>query len=149
MKKLVALALTLILLVSLAPAALAQGANPSGPKAAPAFAAAPMAFPITNALYSNNLAIISSGYVKITLYTQTDMVADLIENTGMLQRWNGSAWVTYNNTSDSEEITINLQTTYYRFVATGYYYRMHSVHYSERGEAYDTNTLNSASQYVS
>lgn len=149
MKKLVALALTLILLVSLAPAALAQGAQPSGPKAAPAFAAAPMAFPIRNAIYRNNLTIVASGYVKITIYTQTDMVADLIRNSSDLQRWNGSAWVTYNSLTDSEEITINLETTYYRFVATGNYYRIHSFHYSERGSEYASNALNSPSQYVS
>jgi hypothetical protein len=100
-------------------------------------------------VWRNSIEEISSGYLKCYCYTMTDLNADRVENDYVLHQWNGSSWVTYSTSANWMLGTDLFITNIYRFVAHGYYYRIVTTHCGWWNTYYDERTLTSSYIYVS
>lgn len=98
--------------------------------------------------WRNSITELSPGYVKCYCLTITDFLADKVENDYVLQRWNGSSWVSYSTSQNWDLFTDFLGTNIYRYVAQGYYYRVMTTHRGWLGLGYDQEVLYSSYIYV-
>jgi hypothetical protein len=99
--------------------------------------------------WRNSIQEIASGYLRMYGYTKTNIVADKIENDYYLQQWNGSAWVTYSTSYNYVYDEISFTLNIYRYVSSGYYYRVKTIHRGWLDTSYDSETLYSSYIYVS
>lgn len=159
MKKVVALFCACTLLLTMTTAALATGAPPPPTEGNPApnniastqyqVGIMPMGMEtlmLTSA--ANDLRLNSRGQVKMLTNTNTNLISDLIKNTLMLQRWNGSTWVNYVQVTISAETNFTLNTSSVRNVELGYYYRLQSTHAAYYGAQYKQLILTSDYLYI-
>lgn len=110
---------------------------------------APMDVSIHIYIWRNSIEEISSGYLKLYGYTETDLIADKVETDYYLQRWDGSTWVNISSSLNYEYDSDSLSLNIYRYVSHGYYYRVKTVHRGWYGTTYDERTLYSSYIYVS
>ncbi|MFM1655734.1 hypothetical protein ACI7RC_27085 [Brevibacillus sp. B_LB10_24] len=90
------------------------------------------------------------GGGKITIGGQTH-ATKYVDNIGIkitLQKWNGSTWEDYNVGKDlTQSNELDIYTSRQITVPTGYYYRVHSVHWvvhngiREQGERFTSSSL--------
>ncbi len=158
MKKLIALFTAVTFLLAMTTTALAKDRPPAPTEGTPApenatltekrslmQAAASDGFEIDYC--ANAITIRSSTCIRLTSITSTFYVCDKITNKYILQRWNGSEWVNYTSTvSISGYEMYEFITTTDKYVPSGYYYRVKTIHQAYRGIDYDSKEL--ISHYV-